>query len=82
MHYDFTRFNRSDEFGRIRVVDLKPNGRNIPVTNDNKREYVRLMCAHKLTHSVHKQIDAFKKGFYDIIPFEYISMFDDREYVF
>ena len=30
-----------DRFGRITHHDLKPNGQDIPVTNDNKKDYVR-----------------------------------------
>lgn len=30
-----------DSFGQIQVHELKPNGREIPVTDENKREYVR-----------------------------------------
>ena len=34
-------FSTEDEsFGEIRTIDLKPNGRNIEVTNENKREYI------------------------------------------
>jgi E3 ubiquitin-protein ligase HUWE1 len=71
--------HESYEFGEMCVVDLKDDGRNIPVTNDNKQEYVKLMCAHKLTGSVQAQIDAFKNGFNDVIPLQYIRGFDDRE---
>lgn len=30
-----------DSFGQLQVTELKPNGREIPVTDENKREYVR-----------------------------------------
>jgi len=30
-----------DHFGRLTNHDLKPNGQDLPVTNDNKKEYVR-----------------------------------------
>lgn len=30
-----------DSFGQIQVHELKPNGKEIPVTDENKREYVR-----------------------------------------
>lgn len=30
-----------DAYGAIQVHDLKPAGRDLPVTEDNKREYVR-----------------------------------------
>lgn len=34
-------FSTEDEsFGEIQTIDLKPNGRNIEVTNDNKKEYI------------------------------------------
>ncbi len=29
-----------DVFGHMETVDLKPNGRSIAVTNENKQEYV------------------------------------------
>ena len=29
-----------DRFGEAVTVDLKPNGQNIPVTNENKKEYI------------------------------------------
>lgn len=60
-------------------MDLKPNGRKIPVTNDNKLEYVKLINAHKLTKSIEKQIDNFLTGFHEFIPPELISFFNDRE---
>lgn len=31
----------SMKLGQLIVVDLKPNGRNIAVTNSNKEEYIR-----------------------------------------
>ena len=34
-------FSTEDEsFGEVQTIDLKPNGRNIEVTNDNKKEYI------------------------------------------
>lgn len=69
----------SEEFGRIRTVELKPGGSQIPVTDDNKKEYVQLMCEHKMTTSVQKQITAFLEGFHELVPPHLISLFDDKE---
>jgi len=34
-------FSTEDErFGEVVTVDLKPDGRNIPVSEENKKEYV------------------------------------------
>lgn len=32
-----------EQFGETKTIDLKPNGRNIQVTNENKREYVEFV---------------------------------------
>lgn len=37
------------EFGVCEVRDLKPNGANILVTEENKKEYVHLVCQMKMT---------------------------------
>jgi E3 ubiquitin-protein ligase HUWE1 len=51
-----------DEFGVTKVVDLIPNGREIPVTDENKQDYVRLVVEHKLLSSVKDQMEHFLKG--------------------
>lgn len=68
-----------EEFGVSEVRDLKANGRNIPVTEDNKKEYVKLICQEKMTGSIRKQIESFLEGFYEIIPMRLISIFDEQE---
>lgn len=37
------------EFGVCEVRDLKPNGANILVTEENKKEYVHLVCQMRMT---------------------------------
>lgn len=51
-----------DEFGAKHTIDLINNGRNIPVTNENKQDYVRHMVDHRLLHSVNDQINNFLTG--------------------
>ena len=68
-----------DRFGVEETIDLIPNGRNIPVTEENKEEYVRKVIEYRLTGSVQEQVDNFLKGFYDIVPAELISVFDEGE---
>ena len=62
-----------------KVYDLKPNGRNILVAEETKREYVTLVCQEKMTGSILQQIDSFLEGFYKIIPKRLISVFDELE---
>ena len=68
-----------EEFGKTVTKDLKPDGRNIAVTEANKREYVQRACTMKMRESIKSQIDSFLNGFYDIIPKELISIFNEQE---
>ncbi|CZT43952.1 related to TOM1 protein [Rhynchosporium secalis] len=68
-----------ERFGVTETVDFIPNGRNIPVTEENKQEYVRLMTEFRLTGSVKEQLDEFLKGFHDIIPASLVAIFNEQE---
>ncbi|KAK3906757.1 hypothetical protein C8A05DRAFT_29411 [Staphylotrichum tortipilum] len=73
-------FSTEDErFGVMTVEDLIPNGRNIDVTNENKKEYVDLMVKWRIQKRIAEQFDAFKEGFHDLIPIDLINVFDERE---
>jgi len=50
------------DFGGQTIVDLVENGRNIPVTEENKLEYIRLIVEHKLLNSVKEQMEHFLTG--------------------
>ncbi|KAJ4302565.1 NEDD4 E3 ubiquitin-protein ligase [Collariella sp. IMI 366227] len=65
--------------GVITVEDLKPNGRNIDVTNENKKEYVDLMVRWRIEKRIAEQFQAFKEGFQELIPQDLINVFDERE---
>lgn len=69
----------SDDFGESKIIDLIENGRNIPVTEENKQEYIQLVVEYRLTGSVEEQLENFLKGFHDIIPAELVSIFTEQE---
>ncbi|KAF4746057.1 hypothetical protein FOZ62_002276, partial [Perkinsus olseni] len=50
-------------FGERIIVDLVPDGRNIPVTNANRYEYVERIIDWKLNESIARQFWSFKRGF-------------------
>lgn len=68
-----------DEFGKVKVIDLIPDGRNIQVTDENKQKYIELLCRHKVTNAIKDQLDAFMSGFQELISPELVSIFDDKE---
>lgn len=77
--FELTFSVEADDFGSTRIVDLKPDGRNLPVTNENKAEYVQLLVQNRLTVSIKDQIEAFKKGFDEIIPRDLVRIFSATE---
>ncbi len=46
--FDLTFSYEADDFGYVVTKELLPNGRNIAVTNANKKDYVRLICQVKM----------------------------------
>lgn len=38
------------------------------MTNENKREYVDLVAEHRMTTAIRAQIQAFLKGFWEMVP--------------
>ncbi|KAL4166974.1 hypothetical protein KRP22_012461 [Phytophthora ramorum] len=66
-------------FGKVEVVDLIPNGRNVNVTDENKMEYVKLVTHHRMATGIRQQIDAFLKGFHQLVPPELIAIFNENE---
>jgi E3 ubiquitin-protein ligase HUWE1 len=76
---DETFSTEFEEFGQQHIVDLKPNGRNVQVTEENKEEYVRLVTEVKLTKAISMQIASFKEGFHELIPLEDCRIFNEVE---
>jgi E3 ubiquitin-protein ligase HUWE1 len=68
-----------DNLGQMEIIDLIENGRNIDVTEENKFDFVQKLCSSRLYDTIKPQIEAFLKGFYEIIPQKLISIFNYRE---
>ena len=59
--------------------ELKPKGREIPVTNANKLEYIYKLADYRLNLQLKHQCGAFFKGFSELIPIHWVSMFTTSE---
>ncbi|XP_055705986.1 ubiquitin-protein ligase E3A isoform X2 [Phlebotomus papatasi] len=55
--------NYQDVFGNVLRHELKPNGRDIPVTQETKKEFVDLYTDYLLNGAIERQFSAFRKGF-------------------
>ncbi|MCP8719720.1 MAG: DUF908 domain-containing protein [Asgard group archaeon] len=69
----------TDDYGEHKIIDLIPNGRNIPVTEENKHEYVKKVVEYRLQTSVEEQMENFLMGFHEIIPKDLVAIFDEKE---
>lgn len=68
-----------NEFGQTRLVELKPGGKDIPVTNDNKIEYIFLLADYKLNRQIHEQTIAFRQGISNVINLDLLKLFNINE---
>ncbi|XP_065056615.1 E3 ubiquitin-protein ligase TRIP12-like [Rhopilema esculentum] len=60
-------------------IELKKNGKDIPVTIDNLEEYIKLVVHWTLIEGVSKQFQAFKEGFESVFPIASLQMFYSSE---
>uniref|UniRef100_A0A669DL59 E3 ubiquitin-protein ligase n=1 Tax=Oreochromis niloticus TaxID=8128 RepID=A0A669DL59_ORENI len=65
--------------GKITSHDLKPNGANIQVTEENKEEYISLMAEWRFSRGVEGQTKAFLDGFNEVVPLQWLQYFDEKE---
>ncbi|KZT26754.1 hypothetical protein NEOLEDRAFT_1062431 [Neolentinus lepideus HHB14362 ss-1] len=69
----------ADEFGTTKVIPLKEGDISIPVTQENKKEFVQLSAQYRLYLSTKDQIEALLGGFYEIIPKDLVAIFNEQE---
>jgi ubiquitin-protein ligase E3 C len=66
---------------KTRAVDkeLKPDGANTPVTNQNRLVYISYMARHRLQNQPYLQTTAFLRGLRTMIQPSWLSMFNHSE---
>lgn len=69
----------NNSFGALKVHELKPNGAQLIVTEENKREYVKLYVNYRFMRGIEQQFLALSKGFGELIPSHLLRPFDERE---
>ena len=60
-------------------IELVPNGRNIPVTYQNRLRYIQLVANYRLNVAMKKQTYAFVRGLSDLIDVKWLVMFNQKE---
>lgn len=64
---DLTFSTSYDNFGFEQIVEFVPGGQMVPVTKDNKEDFVIRYVEWYLNASVEAQFTPFYKGFYKVI---------------
>eukprot|EP00761_Pharyngomonas_kirbyi_P013978 gb/GECH01014008.1/.p1 GENE.gb/GECH01014008.1/~~gb/GECH01014008.1/.p1 ORF type:complete len:721 (+),score=180.72 gb/GECH01014008.1/:1-2163(+) len=69
----------SEAFGERVHHELKPGGSEVPVTNENREEFIDLYVDYFLNKSIQAQFDAFQEGFEMVIGGPILKMFRSEE---
>ena len=75
---DFTLVELSYR-GEPRVIELKPNGAQCAVTDENKHEYLFLRLKYIMLTSFEPQLRSLLTGLFQVIPQELLLVFDYKE---
>jgi len=68
-----------EAYGEHKQHELKPGGHDVAVTEDNKKEYVKLYVQWRFMRGIEAQFLALHKGFTELIPQHLLRPFDERE---
>ena len=75
----FSVTDENEVTGERKEVDLIPNGSSIVVTNKNKFRYIYMVADFRLNRRIKRQTDAFIQGFHEVIPLQWLQIFNERE---
>ncbi|KAL6277645.1 hypothetical protein ACE6H2_021246 [Prunus campanulata] len=75
---DFTVTEES--FGKRHVIELKPDGKDVTVTNKNKMQYIRAIADYKLNPRIFPFSNAFHRGLTDLISPSWLKLFNAGEF--
>ncbi|GJP39043.1 hypothetical protein CLOM_g23436 [Closterium sp. NIES-68] len=66
--------------GEHSIVELRPGGSHIAVTNENKLQYIHAVADYKLNRQMAAVVAAFLRGLSDLIRPEWLRLFSPKEF--
>ena len=66
-------------FDKTFCINLIENGQEIPLTEENKKEYVKAFCLAKMNKEIRTQTHTLMKGILEIIPHDLIDLLNESE---
>lgn len=76
---NFALSKKDPTTGNIVTIELKENGQNINIDNQNKEEYFQLYLDYSVIKASESQLKSFKSGFSSLISLNMIQGFDADE---
>lgn len=76
---DLTFSVDEEHYGQKIEIDLIPDGRNKPVTQENKRQYIECIINWRFVKRVEQQMTGFLEGFQDVVTLNTLQIFDANE---
>jgi len=75
----FVSYKRDSEIGMEKFIELKENGKNIEIDNNNKQEFAELLLRKAFIAPIKDGVNSLIKGFSMLLPKELISVLDADE---
>ncbi|XP_057983844.1 E3 ubiquitin-protein ligase UPL7 isoform X2 [Malania oleifera] len=75
---DFTI--NEESYGKHHVIELKPGGKDVSVTNENKLQYIHAIADYKLNRQLLPLSNAFYRGLTDLISPSWLKLFNASEF--
>ncbi|CAJ0964046.1 unnamed protein product, partial [Mesorhabditis belari] len=66
-------------YGETQTVELIENGRNVGVTEENKKEYIEAVVNWRFIKRIEPQMGEIMKGVNEIVPSNLLKLFDANE---
>ncbi|CAI9097863.1 OLC1v1034376C1 [Oldenlandia corymbosa var. corymbosa] len=69
-----------EALGKRQVIELKPGGKDVAVTNENKLQYIHAIADYKLNRQILPFSNAFYRGLTDLISPSWLRLFNANEF--
>ncbi|CAJ0585555.1 unnamed protein product, partial [Mesorhabditis spiculigera] len=68
-----------EEFGAVKTVELLPGGSKMPVTMDNRLQYIQLYCNFLLYKRLERTVDSMRAGVANLFDMQFLAIFSPNE---
>lgn len=69
------------EFGVAKTIDLIHDGSNVPITRENRLQYIYLVSHYKLSKQIKLQSEAFFEGLSEMIDPKWLRYVSEKSYL-